>query len=244
MKAPPPPSTKSEDGEGAKPKYMSALKAAADVRKRDQIRAQDRKTAREREAEGEEFKDKESFVTGAYKRQQEELRRLEEEEKGREADEEKRRREGGGMKEFYKSMLERDEERHQASMRAVEENKGRVLSKPEGEDGVGRKEKSEAEVARENGVTVNEEGEVVDKRELLKAGLNAGTAAKVKKPVSKPQDGGRRAETQRERETREFEEQLLGKHGISSDEEDGEGDARASKSRRMEDELLRGLEGP
>ena len=62
------------------PKYMSALKAAAEVRKRDAVRAADRKTAREREAEGDEFKDKEAFVTGAYRRQQEELRRAEEEE--------------------------------------------------------------------------------------------------------------------------------------------------------------------
>ena len=251
MKAPTPPSSSAISeggggGAGGKTKYMSALKAAAEVRKRDHIRAQDRKTAREREAEGDEFKDKESFVTGAYKRQQEELRRLEEEEKAKEAEEEeKRRSEGGGMKKFYKNLLERDEERHRAAMRAVEENKGKVMSEPEGkEEKKKKKEKSAAEVVREKGVTVNEEGEVVDKRELLKAGLNAGSAAKVEKPSVKPGGGARRRETHRERETREFEEQLLGKHGISSDEEDGGGDARANKSRRMEDELLKGLESP
>ena len=39
---------------------------------------------REREAEGDEFKDKEAFVTQAYKEQMEELRRAEEEERKRE----------------------------------------------------------------------------------------------------------------------------------------------------------------
>lgn len=250
MKAPPPSSSTNTDnggdeGAGGKRKYMSALKAAAEVRKRDYIRAQDRKTAREREAEGEEFKDKESFVTGAYKRQQEELRRLEEEEKAKEAEEEaKRKSEGGGMKKFYTNLLERDEERHQAAMKAVEENKGKVMSQPE--DEVEKKEKTEADIAKEKGVALNEEGEVVDKRELLKAGLNAGSAAKVQKATVKPGSGAREGETQRERETREFEEQLLGKHGLSSDDDDEDSgqDARASKSRRMEEDLLKGLRSP
>lgn len=39
---------------------------------------------REREAEGDEFADKEAFVTQAYKDQMEEVRRAEEEEKQRE----------------------------------------------------------------------------------------------------------------------------------------------------------------
>lgn len=39
---------------------------------------------REREAEGDEFKDKEAFVTQAYKDQMAELRRAEEEERRRE----------------------------------------------------------------------------------------------------------------------------------------------------------------
>lgn len=67
-----------------KPKYMENLLASAEIRKRDQLRAKEKMLQREREAEGEEFKDKESFVTEAYKKQQEELLRLEEEERIRE----------------------------------------------------------------------------------------------------------------------------------------------------------------
>jgi coiled-coil domain-containing protein 55 len=64
-----------------KPKYMNDLLAAASVRNRDRNIAEEKKLAREREAEGEEFADKEKFVTSAYKKQQEENRRVEAEEK-------------------------------------------------------------------------------------------------------------------------------------------------------------------
>ena len=142
------------DATDAKPKYMSALKAAAEVRKRDAVRAADRKTAREREAEGDEFVDKEQFVTGAYRRQQEELRRAEEEEARREEKEMERRKEGKGMGEWHRRELERGERVHEAVLRAVEERKGMVDPPGEGGEVEGegeRKEKSEEEKAREAG---------------------------------------------------------------------------------------------
>ncbi|KAK4690128.1 coiled-coil domain-containing protein 55, partial [Lecanoromycetidae sp. Uapishka_2] len=227
-----------------KPKYMGNLLAAAETRKRDQVRAKEKMLAKEREAEGDEFADKEKFVTAAYKRQQAEMRKAEEEEaqKEREADE-RRRREGGGMKALYKNMLERDEQKHKEVIKAVEEGRGREDKGNEGEEQ--KKEKSEAELAKEKGAVLNEEGQIVDKRQLLSAGLNAASAPK---PRSKPQaapkgaargsaTGNKRArESSRDRETRLFEEQLLGK-GSASDDSDNE-DERASKSRKLEDELL------
>ena len=165
-----------------KPKYMGNLLAAAEVRKRDQLRAQEKMLAKERELEGDEFADKEKFVTGAYKRQQEQMRRLEEEEviKEREAEESKRR-EGGGMKALYKNMLERDEMKHNEVMKAVEEGRGKD-AKVDGGEQEGKKVKTEAELAKEKGAVVNEEGQVVDKRQLLSAGLNAASAPKPKPP--------------------------------------------------------------
>ena len=50
------------------------------------MRAEEKMIQREREAEGDEFKDKEQFVTQAYKDQMEEVRRAEEEEKKREGE--------------------------------------------------------------------------------------------------------------------------------------------------------------
>lgn len=64
-----------------KPKYIERLMETAEVRKRDRVRAEDKMVQREREMEGEEFKDKDAFVTPAYLVQQEELRKVEEEER-------------------------------------------------------------------------------------------------------------------------------------------------------------------
>ena len=69
-----------QDAGERKPKYIARLIETAEVRKRDRVRAEDKMVQREREMEGEDFKDKDAFVTPAYLAQQEELRRIEEEE--------------------------------------------------------------------------------------------------------------------------------------------------------------------
>ena len=227
-----------------RPKYMTNLLAAAEVRKRDQIRAKEKLLVKEREAEGDEFADKEKFVTGAYKRQQEEMRKAEEEERIKEEkDEERKVREGGGMKAFYKDLLGREGERHEMIVKAVEVGVGKeeVGDKEKGKTG-----KSESDLAKEKGAMINEEGEVVDKRQLLSAGLNPGgdgTKAKSKAvdPRTRGKDGGRR-KSGREDESRAFEEQLLGKRSASPESEGS--DSRAAKSRKMEDELLAAMGSP
>ena len=50
----------------SQPKYIGALMEMAAERKREQERVMIRKLQREREKEGDEFKDKEQFVTAAY----------------------------------------------------------------------------------------------------------------------------------------------------------------------------------
>ncbi|KAI1929073.1 hypothetical protein LOZ66_000841 [Ophidiomyces ophidiicola] len=167
------------------PKYMTSLLRSAEVRKRDQLRARDKLLAREREAEGDEFADKEKFVTAAYKAQQEEVKRIEAEEAVREKEEEARRKKGLGMMGFYKDMLERDGRRHEEAVKAAGDavkTKDKVQDKAKEED----EEKSSAQVAAElnsrgANIIVNDEGEVVDKRQLLSAGLNV--AAKPKSKV-------------------------------------------------------------
>lgn len=236
-----------------RPKYMSNLLAAAETRKRDQLRAKEKLLAKEREAEGDEFADKEKFVTAAYKRQQEENRKLEEAEAVREREaEERRRREGGGLKGLYKNMLEKTEQKHAVVVKAVEEAKTRgpeleaKKTKPE------KGGKSEADLAREKGAIINEDGQVVDKRQLLNAGLNAASTPRpssnakkeagsnsTRSPRPTMSDGrGGRKESARERETRLFEEQLLGKRGFEDDDDDDDAGTRAAKSQKLEDEIL------
>ncbi|RAO71109.1 uncharacterized protein BHQ10_007121 [Talaromyces amestolkiae] len=220
-----------DEGEGSS-KYMSALMRTAEIRKRDQLRARDRLLAKEREAEGDEFADKEKFVTAAYRAQQEEVKRMEEEEARREKEEEERRRRNGdsGMMGFYRQMLARDEESHGEVMKATEEAARKVAAGEvvESEEQQDAKEKSEAQIAAElnargSNIVVNDEGQIVDKRQLLSAGLNvapkpkaklsdAARAASVVRPGARPGGPSREVfasrEAQRARQTEMIAAQL------------------------------------
>ncbi|CZR67251.1 uncharacterized protein PAC_17150 [Phialocephala subalpina] len=239
-----------------KPKYMKNLLASAAVRKRDATIAEEKKLAREREAEGEEYADKEKFVTSAYKKQQEENRRLEEEEKLREAEEAKKNK-GAGMTSFYKNMLEKGEQKHAEVVKAVEDR----LQQGPIEEEEKEKEKTEADLAREinektgAGIAVNDEGQVVDKRQLLTGGLNivakpkSATSTNASRGSSSLSDrsrgsgfvgagGGKQA--MRERQSRMMEAQLeqATKRALEQEEEEREKVERASKSRKTEGDIM------
>jgi coiled-coil domain-containing protein 55 len=242
-----------------KPKYMSNLLAAAAVRKRDATIAEEKKLAREREAEGEEFADKEKFVTSAYKKQQEENRRLEEEERIREAQEQKKNK-GSGMTNFYKNMLEKGEKKHAEILKATEDlaRKGPMQEEE-------KKEKTEADIAREinektgGAIAVNDEGQVVDKRQLLKGGLNIVPKPKGPAPASGPRDGrsmsdrskgsgfvgaGGGKQAMRERQSRMMEAQLeqATKRALEEEEDERQKVERASKSRKTEGDIMNAKE--
>ncbi|KAL8695033.1 MAG: hypothetical protein Q9218_000401 [Villophora microphyllina] len=241
------PSAKAVDG-AKKPKYMSSLLAAAEVRKRDQLRAKEKMLAKERELEGDEFADKEKFVTAAYKRQQEDVRKAEAEEALREREAaERQRKEGGGLKGMYKNMLERDDRKHAAAVESVEAAKrsGTLGLEQEKDNHDETKRKSEVDLAREKGALLNEEGQVVDKRQLLNAGLNAtmGPKARTHTPATDNKgssDGGGRYKGSRGKDFKASEDQVLGKRDAEDQGQDDPG-GRASKSRRMEDEILASL---
>merc|ERR1712142_944248 len=63
-----------------KPKYVHNLLKAADERQKEFERRIERQVQKEREAEGNEFADKEKFVTSAYRKKMEEIAKQEEEE--------------------------------------------------------------------------------------------------------------------------------------------------------------------
>ncbi|OAQ70213.1 coiled-coil domain-containing protein 55 [Pochonia chlamydosporia 170] len=237
-----------------KPKYMKSLLQAAEVRKRDALIAEEKKIAREREAEGDEFADKEKFVTEAYKKQQEENRRLEEEEKRREEAEAKKN-EGGGMSAFYRKLLDKDEARHTEIVKAAAEKakEGPVVEQDESVEN--DKEKAEADLVREMNeqgasVAVNEDGQVVDKRQLLRGGLNVGAkkkeearkeAERPREPERRPMNGAQfgRKQAMRERQTRMMEEQLEQslKRSREAEESQRQEVERASKSQKTEGEI-------
>ncbi|MCJ1355355.1 MAG: hypothetical protein MMC33_005346 [Icmadophila ericetorum] len=231
------------------PKYMQNLFAAAEVRKRDQLRAKDKLLAKEREAEGNEYDDKEKFVTEAYKTQQEELRKMEEEEAERERkEEERRRREGGGMVGLYKDLLNKNEQHHNEQLKAAEEAKANSSATTEASPPPQAKEKDEVELAKEKGAIINEDGQVVDKRQLLSAGLNIAPKPKLKPDSSASstpsfrlgglapglQNKAATKQAARERQTRMLEAQLEEASKRAADDEEVEREAleRAAKSRK------------
>ncbi|KAL7939034.1 coiled-coil domain-protein 55 domain-containing protein [Trichoderma chlorosporum] len=253
-----PQKNKSKEDEERKPKYMKNLMRAADVRERDRLIAEEKKIAREREAEGDEFADKEKFVTEAYKKQQEENKRLEEEERRKE-EEEAKKNEGTGMASFYRKLLDKEQERHAETVRAAEEMAKRGPAEANGEDGGEAgddKEKEFAKAAQElnekgASISVNEDGQVVDKRQLLKGGLNVG----AKKQVEAQQEANRPAERERreitgqqlgrkqamrERQSRMLAEQLEAslKRSREAEETKKEEVERAAKTRKTEGEIM------
>lgn len=213
-----------------KPKYMESLFESAEQRKKDQLRARDKLLQREREAEGDEFADKDKFVTGAYKAQQEETRKAEEEEKKRQEAEEAKKKKLG-MQGFHKQMLMEQERRHQEAMEATAQALKEGIKAPVEEE----KQKTDAEIGEElrkqgKNVILNEDGQVVDNRQLLNAGLNIiakpkpkpTTAALASRP-SGPQSSfqGSKAErnAQRERQTQMIAEQIELANKRKADEE-------------------------
>lgn len=233
-----------------KPGMMSSLLAAAAVRKRDATIAEEKRLLREREAEGDEYADKEKFVTSAYKLQQAENRRIEEEERVRE-EEEAKKNSGAGLTGFYKQMLQKQEEEHAMVVKAVEEKiKSGVTEEEEVEQ-----EKTAADIARElnakegRKIAINDNGEVVDERDLLKGGLNikskpkTTTQAPTRVPAATERNyvgAGGSKQAMRERQTRMMEAQLeqATKRALEQDEEEQAKVERAAKSQKTEGDIM------
>ncbi|KAI0306454.1 coiled-coil domain-containing protein 55-domain containing protein [Multifurca ochricompacta] len=173
---------KEQESKERKPKYIGGLLASAATRRLDHLRAEEKMIQREREAEGDEFRGKEAFVTQAYKDQMEEVRRAEEEERQRE-ELEKRRGSSGSMAHFYRKLLEESEQKHDETVAAVQST-SRTIKGPQGSapnltiikppEFTLKSDVELALLAREQGkdVELNEDNQIVDKRELLSAGLN------------------------------------------------------------------------
>lgn len=234
-----------EKAEQGKSKYMENLLSARDVREKDYLKAKEKKYQREREEEGDEFEDKEKFVTGAYKQQQEDLRRQEEEEKKRE-EAEMRKREKDGKRDFLNRLLEQGDRKHQEHVTAATEGERNGLIQNESEE----IKKTDVEIAKElnakgASITLTDDGEVADKRQLLSAGLNIMAKPKSKTSqlkgssvitsTSSSQLGkSTSSRAARERQSRMLEDQLeqLMKRQADDDAEQQREQEHAAKSRR------------
>ncbi|KAJ4311170.1 hypothetical protein N0V94_008080 [Neodidymelliopsis sp. IMI 364377] len=221
-----------EDAAARKPKYIESLFEASEQRKKDQLRARDKLLAREREAEGDDFADKDKFVTGAYKAQQEEARKAEAEEALR-LEEEEAQKKKFGMQGFHKQMLLEQEKRHEEALQYAAAAQKPGFQPPTVIMETQKSDREIAEAARKEGkkVTLNDAGEIADKRQLLSAGLNivskpsssllSNTTSTSKTPIVNPltfQPKAAKA-AQRERQTAMVAEQIAAASKRKADEE-------------------------
>ncbi|KAK1086266.1 hypothetical protein LTR48_003738 [Friedmanniomyces endolithicus] len=220
-----------------KPKYINNLLEAAARRKQDQLVAKEKLLQKEREAEGDEFAGKE--------------KRLEEEEKRRgEEEERKKRLGGGGMQGFYRGMIDEQERVHREAVEAAEKV-GREIGAGGLQHETSRK--TDADAAAEltaKGIHLNEDGQIIDKRELLSAGLNVGSAggrrgAEHLKASNKPAQSSTlpkygNQQASRERQTRMMEEQLAERTKRAREEEDAEREKleQAAKTQKTDTDKL------
>ncbi|KAJ3127181.1 Nuclear speckle splicing regulatory protein 1 [Nowakowskiella sp. JEL0407] len=149
-----------------KARYISEMKSSTNRRQLEFERVKERTALREREQEDASAMPTEKFVTAAFKERQLELKRLEEEELRKE-EEDKKRLQADPLG-FYRNMLDsttsvgggfvNDEALKKAKeeMKREEEEKQTLLK----------------DAIKEGRVRVNDAEELVDKRQLLKAGLN------------------------------------------------------------------------
>lgn len=171
---------KEQEAKERKPKYIHGLLSAAATRRLDHLRAEEKMMQREREAEGDMYNDKDVFVTQAYKDQMEEVRRFEEEEKRRDEQQKKQGGQSTGLAHFYRKLLEDNEQKHEATVAATQKRiigpqagpPNLTITKPADYTPISDLEL--ANIARDQGkdVELNDDNQIIDKRELLSAGLN------------------------------------------------------------------------
>ncbi|KAJ3725928.1 coiled-coil domain-containing protein 55-domain containing protein [Lentinula raphanica] len=225
---------KEADPQRKKPKYIHDLLSSAATRRLDHLRAEEKMMQRERELEGDQFADKESFVTQAYKDQMEEVRKAEEEEKRRD-ELKKKQGKGTGLAQFYHKLLEDSEQIHEATVAATQKPTigpqgplpNMTITKPP--DLTPLSDLELARIAREEGkvVELNDDNQIVDKRDLLSGGLNlSGTNTRNLKMRSSTQSDTNSDEVQvhravgtaasrreiNERRNREIERQMEEEH--------------------------------
>lgn len=204
-----------EESKARKPKYMNNFFASAEVRERDRLRAEAKMTQREREAEGDQFADKEAFVTNAYREQQENLARAEEEERVREERERSRSR---GVASFYRNMLNEESERRQAAVEALASADAGDAAPEEADE-----DKSDLDLAREAEkrglhVALNDDNQIIDRRDLLKSGLNIRKKRKADDEPEREPEARAAPRSDRAARSQLMEEELLAKMMGGDDE--------------------------
>jgi len=170
-----------------KPKYIKQLLKSAELRNKENERRIERQVQKEREAEGEMYADKETFVTGAYRAKMEEMAKEQEEEERKNRieaalDVTRQKDLSGFYRHLYrqthgeeKSELDdkiRKDEEQKIKQEVEDQIKKEKMDKEESEEDKARKVKEQMakiKVEEENDETEKDDGKVIKKINRNKA---------------------------------------------------------------------------
>lgn len=222
-----------------KPKYIKQLLKTALVRNKEHERRVERQVQKERELEGEEFKDKESFVTSAFRKKMEEMAKEEEEERRQDAVESALDvRKQGDMSGFYRHIYRQTmgEEKGQGEEK-VKEEPVEVKEEPvESDDEKKEKELSVKKInnkKREYRKRDDDEDKEEDKEESSSGESESDKEDVVKKTDESKEKGEedkkKRLELIEQKEKRERRKRRIEHDESSSESEDEDADKSKSK---------------
>lgn len=218
-----------------KPKYITNLLKMAEVRNKENERRIERQVQKEREAEGDEFADKEKFVTSAYRKKMEEMQKLDEEERKQEAienllDVTKQKDMSGFYRHLYRQTM--GEEKGQKEL--AEEEATTSCEDPS--VNLTKKSKPSERSYRNRDASINEDEEPSQSQSQSSGGESDSSdqeddavtqEAEERQRLEK--EKARREELKRQKEKRERRKRRIAE-GLSSEEEDSDAEENTQKS--------------
>ncbi|KAI0818762.1 hypothetical protein BC629DRAFT_1464014 [Irpex lacteus] len=166
---------KEVDSKERKPKYINGL-----------LTSRRRMIQREREMEGDEFKDKEAFVTRRTKTRWQNFERQKRKKRNAKEERKKNKGMGTGMAHFYKKLLEESEQQHEETVAATTQGPTPNLTIVKPPELTAKSDAELARIAREQGkdVELNDDNQITKQSETTEEAAAAhravGTAASRK----------------------------------------------------------------
>ena len=225
-----------------KPKYIANLMKHAEIRAREDERRTERKVQKEREAEGDEFRGKEVFVTSAYRKKMEEMQKEEEEEQRKERieamlDVTKQKDMSGFYRHIYRQTMgeekgQKEEKGEEGDVKKEPQSDGEEDNKDEVRTEIKKLEKKERNFRKRD---VKQEEEESEDESSSESGSSSEDDEKetVKEEVVKSREekeAERRQKMREDKERRERRKRRIERgEESSSDEEEDEGKENKAK---------------
>ncbi|XP_075233324.1 nuclear speckle splicing regulatory protein 1-like [Lycorma delicatula] len=201
---------KKKNDEKKKPRYIQSLLKQAQQRKLENERRIERQVQKERDAEGEEYKDKETFVTSSYRKKLEEFRKLDEEDQRQDVlekicDVSKQQDLGGFYRHLYKTTVDKDDSENKSDAKEIinketkedSNDKLRINSKTQNEKRQYRKRKTSESSSLEEGEHSTDSDTSVSSASSSSSSSESSSTASFKRNKSKTKEKDKKEQPSR-----------------------------------------------